>query len=270
MRQPNKIDVSDELLVQRWRSGVKLIRPDELLESTQSTHQASPPSVRSLFDIPCNIYFLNTASAIQNISEKASHLCGFLGKKEALGKSARTVTKAESAEFSIRHNNEVMSRKCIITKDEHFLRIDEFDFRCTSIKFPILNAEDKVIGLFGCSIILDSPAQALNLLMQTGLLANPGLAETKRSAFSIYNPDSINFEIDEFINKLSAKSKQNFSKREIECLYHLMKGKSARETGIEINLSQRTVEFYLNSLKEKLCCRKKSEIFDKVFSILKV
>ena len=72
----------------------------------------------------------------------------------------------------------------------------------------------------------------------------------------------------ELQNQLTTKIKQSFSKREIECLYYLMKGKTARETSIHLNLSPRTVEYYLDTLKEKLACRKKSEIIEIVLQWL--
>ena len=76
-------------------------------------------------------------------------------------------------------------------------------------------------------------------------------------------------ECNQLIKKLSEKLKQPISSREGECLFYLMRGKSARETGALLNLSQRTVEYYLDSLKDKLNCRKKSEMIDNVCSLLK-
>ena len=57
----SKIDTSAELLVQRWQSGVKLIRP-EAVRKHKTTENCSYPSINNLFQLPINIYFLNTES----------------------------------------------------------------------------------------------------------------------------------------------------------------------------------------------------------------
>ncbi|MBX9786210.1 MAG: helix-turn-helix transcriptional regulator [Alphaproteobacteria bacterium] len=41
------------------------------------------------------------------------------------------------------------------------------------------------------------------------------------------------------------------SRREIECLFHVSKGKSMKEIALLLNLSPRTIESHLNSSKMK-------------------
>jgi DNA-binding CsgD family transcriptional regulator len=266
----NIFDTSEELLIQRFQNGVRLIKPEMAQSSLDPMKRIKLFCVRSLFEMPFNVYFLNTQSVIQNMSERTANICGFQGRNDAIGKIARTVSKKESAEFSIRHNNEVISHNSMVIKDEHFLRLDGYEFHDVAIKFPLLNADGEIMGVFGCSIIIDSLALSLNLLMQTGLFAPSTIYERNNKEKSIYlNLDSDHHELDHLRHKLSVKSKQSVSRREAECLMYLMKGKSARETGVHINLSQRTVEHYLNILKDKLNCTKKSEIIDKVFALLK-
>ncbi|PJD97983.1 MAG: hypothetical protein CK425_02140 [Parachlamydia sp.] len=50
------------------------------------------------------------------------------------------------------------------------------------------------------------------------------------------------------------------SSRESQCIRQLLKGKSAKETGAALGLSPRTVEFYLENIKNKLSCTSKQEI----------
>lgn len=260
MKKFNIIDTSEKLLVQRCGSGVRLVEPNKKLAA---------PSVSHLFEMPFNVYFLDTESVIQNMSDRTAQVCGFQGRKDAIGKTARTVSKKESAEFSIRHNNDVISSNSIVIKDEHFMRLDDFEFRDIAIKFPLLNKDRSIIGVFGCSILLDSLAQSFDLLMKTGLLNSSNFFEKQPNNYSIgMNTEIQQQEIDTLGSKLSIKTKQYISKREIECLFYLMRGKSARETGLQLNLSHRTVEYYLNSLKDKLYCTKKSEIIEKVLRIL--
>lgn len=55
-----------------------------------------------------------------------------------------------------------------------------------------------------------------------------------------------------------------FTQREAECVIHILKGKTMNETGEILNLSPRTVEYYLTKIKRKLKCRKKSELIQLV------
>jgi len=53
---------------------------------------------------------------------------------------------------------------------------------------------------------------------------------------------------------------QYLTAREVDILKCLLKGYSAKETGLELEISYRTVESYINTLKLKLDCTKKSEL----------
>lgn len=193
-RHIKSFDNSAELLVQRWKSGVRMITPDIFNHTYSDKNDFFPLSVKKLFEMPFNVYFLNCQSVIQNMSDRTANICGFQQVNDAIGNTARAVSKRESAEFSIRHNNEVISRNSVVIKDEHFLRLDDFEFQDISIKFPLLNEEEKIIGVFGCSIILDSPAQAVNSLLETGLLAPINLFEGHQNCLPIYlNPDQHDF-----------------------------------------------------------------------------
>lgn len=72
------------------------------------------------------------------------------------------------------------------------------------------------------------------------------------------NPLSFSDQIDpkrfEMLNSLSVREK--------ECLKWFLKGLSAPQIGKKIHLSSRTVEFYMNNIKNKLCCNTKQELFE--------
>lgn len=55
------------------------------------------------------------------------------------------------------------------------------------------------------------------------------------------------------------------SSREIECLAYLILGYSAKETAKIVSISPKTVEFYIDSSKQKLCCHSTSELIKKIF-----
>ncbi len=59
-------------------------------------------------------------------------------------------------------------------------------------------------------------------------------------------------------------NKINFTPREEQCLIQLTQGKSAKEVAKVLKISHRTVESYLESIKQKLGCRNKFELIGKL------
>lgn len=52
---------------------------------------------------------------------------------------------------------------------------------------------------------------------------------------------------------------KRLSSRENQCLYWTLRGKTAKETGMILNLSRRTVECYLHTSRKKLGVKKTIE-----------
>lgn len=55
-----------------------------------------------------------------------------------------------------------------------------------------------------------------------------------------------------------------FTKREAECMLILIKGKTIAKTAETLNLSPRTIEFYIKNMKSKIGCRTKFELIELV------
>lgn len=53
------------------------------------------------------------------------------------------------------------------------------------------------------------------------------------------------------------------SKRQSECLYYLLRGKSAVAIAKILKLSPKTVEYYIDEIKNKMRCRNKAELIEK-------
>lgn len=63
-----------------------------------------------------------------------------------------------------------------------------------------------------------------------------------------------------------SKSNIYFTNREAEVMVKLLQGKTLNAAACELNLSPRTIEFYVKNMKTKLACRTKSELIGKVFA----
>ena len=54
----------------------------------------------------------------------------------------------------------------------------------------------------------------------------------------------------------------HLSPREAECVFFLLRGHTIKEVANILDLSPRTIEFYLKNIKTKLSCNKKREVLD--------
>lgn len=57
-----------------------------------------------------------------------------------------------------------------------------------------------------------------------------------------------------------------FTKREAECMVLLLKGKTINSVASCLDLSPRTVEYYVKNMKAKLGCKTKFELIDLVYA----
>ncbi len=58
-----------------------------------------------------------------------------------------------------------------------------------------------------------------------------------------------------------------FTRREAECLFYLLRGLTIGSTAKMLDLSPRTVEFYVKNMKTKLGVRSKVELIDKLHEV---
>lgn len=58
------------------------------------------------------------------------------------------------------------------------------------------------------------------------------------------------------------KKEYKLTRRESECLFFLLRGKPAKEISRILDISEKTVWYYLDEVKQKLQCHSRSELFD--------
>lgn len=58
-------------------------------------------------------------------------------------------------------------------------------------------------------------------------------------------------------------NKYKLTRRELECVFLLTRGKSAKEISVLLSLSKRTIESYIENIKNKMHCNNKAELLVK-------
>lgn len=243
------LDTSDELFIQIKTNHAKLIRPESIknIDTCKNTFKVS-----HLLSLPLNIGYLDTTSIIQNINENTIKIAGYLSVNDTIGKTVRIAAKKEAADFSINHDYLVLQQKKLIILEENYSRLtDDLNFQAISIKTPLYDEKDKILGVFFCSIPIAAPlayplANAITLVRDLGLLNQATCSTDISFPNAGVNIDNI-----------------YISKRETECLHYLSRGNTIKMIGKILDLSPRTVGHYLENAKTKLNVSNKTELLEK-------
>lgn len=235
-------DTSKELMVLPYHNGVKLSK------SLKEIPSQTLLTIEDVLNFPCNVYFLNTDSAILNINQHSAKLCGFESIHDAIGKSVFDVLHRDSAQSITNVDKYVASNRCTKIHDDLMIRSDSYTEEYLTIKSPVYNENDQIIGIFGCSIAINKQplAESLSVITDLNLLKSPGMQ----------NKNGVISHAGDHINGIY------YSYREIQILNYSSKGRTAREIATILKLSHRTVENYLSRIKDKLGASKKSHMIE--------
>ncbi len=122
-----------------------------------------------------------------------------------------------------------------------------------TLKLPIADSSGEVLGVFGQMDVLainSSLSEALSALIA---------CDTRKAAHTHQNLK--NYQCDSYDKNLK------LTPRETECLFLLIRGKSAKEIARFLKISPRTVEVYIENIKLKMNISSRSQIVDKALEL---
>ena len=169
------IKINEDLYLYRHENGVKLHKPIQARDADQ--HGSAFRTYRSyrisnLFEYPANLYFVNNEFRLVKINSECAENCGFDSETSDLGKKASDFFSKDSASLAVRSDDEVMSKNKIMIYEQTLIRQDGAAQNYLSIKSPWYDDQNKIIGVFGCSIAigLHSLSKSLAFISDLGLL----------------------------------------------------------------------------------------------------
>ncbi len=239
----HKFDTSKELLLQRHKQGVCLVRP------SSSADAFCNRSLATLFDSSMHVYFFDQESRIVEANPPNLDITGHNSLRELLReKPWEFVDKKFRAHLSENSARVIFQASMVIAVESGIRDSDRRKFQTLSFKFPFYE-EGEVVGLFGCSLKIDKNSlfqfgEGMSKLILSGLLNDVPLPE-RQLIPAIQKEDRV------------------FSQREKEVLVELIRGKTAKSIGMSLQISKRTVENHVKNLKAKSRCSSKSELINK-------
>lgn len=230
--------VSRELQVSRYKRGVKLVPPNNDTKIT----------LGGLLDQSFNVFVQELDQSITEINEACWASCGFQSRNDAIGSWADKVCSDKASLEKLKKNNaQVISKHTNIITNEKVIYDDGSELQTLSLKFPIYDNYDNVQGLMGCALNvadLNKLANDLNYLNQFLL-----------DQYSNSNS----------LNQCNPALDYGLTRREIEIIKSIIRGKTLRATAAILNLSARTVESYFESIKNKIGVASKSEVIERLY-----
>jgi DNA-binding CsgD family transcriptional regulator len=118
-------------------------------------------------------------------------------------------------------------------------------------KNPLRDENNDIVGTFACCInITKQLGQLQHLFSSMQMIQSAKKSTLNRGSYILHQEN-----IEPFLTK-----------RQMDCLFYLMRGKTAKETASLLNLSKRTVEYYIAQMKNTFLCHTKSELIDLAIS----
>ncbi|CAM2944449.1 transcriptional regulator LuxR [Legionella steigerwaltii] len=243
----NPPNISREMIIQRFSTGVKLVSQENV---HPMRYLYKGPTLSDLFSQShFNVFLLDKNSLLIDGNEPTLELLGHNSLNEAIGKAPFESMTHECA-CELRANDcEVLTKKNFKIFDEDVLRQDGAIFQSLTFIFPLFEGTNEVSALFGFSVILNK--QSLSMAMNH--IAQFRLLDLLAPSMNIPGIEIENIYL---------------SRREKECLQFLIRGKNTREVAQILGLSKRTVEHYLENIKNKMSVNTKSELIEKAINLL--
>ena len=224
-----KFPINSNFVIQRWRNGVKLAEPQA--DQEQQT-------IECIFKADYSIYFLNTDSQNLLINEAGMEICGFNSLKDSFNKSIFDIASSYANAIKVANTHRsAMDLQQIRISEDYVQRKDGYQFQCITVCYPWYSSKNKIIGILGCSVISKARplVDVLTEIINIGDFHIPIIQE-------------------------NLKDFSGLSKRERECIALIARGLTAKKIAVSLNLSPRTIEHYIDNIKNKLGVFSKHEL----------
>ena len=183
--------------------------------------------LNSILNFPCTIFMKDRNGIYLGGNNYLASILGFKDGASLVGCNDRDLWQPNDLELLLQNDKKVMDQNSPNTFHESGALPDNSIINAISHKAPLLSHKNKTIGIMGMSIIIHKT-----------------------------NPTFIHNE-----------NKFELTNRQINCLYYLALGMTTKLIANKLDLSPRTVEHYIEIIKNKLNCYNRSDLIAKALEM---
>lgn len=197
-----------------------------------------------LDQLPGYFVIKSTTSIYQTANTKAANVLGFKSSTQLIGKTDHDLN-CEAAQYASRfiEEDQLTLQHGKLKFISHFCYAKDEWKTCLYEKSVIRHANGE--QSIGCYVTDITDSSLIDISRY--LLEKDSKYHHQQFSYLIRDHDLQNL----------------FSTREAECLFFILRGKSSKMIANILNISAKTVEYYVEQLKLKLSCRNKSELIEK-------
>ncbi len=245
MRQKCKIDTSKDLIVVPKSDGIRLIKPNTKKPGQFKNHSPifTNSTLDDFFKLGLSFCMYENDGKLVMYNDTFATLSKATSMKSLIDKYPNYLLTKKSSDNLMRDTKLVINKGQGSIAEQHIEHLAGLHIHIISIKFPLRNEDNNIVGIFSCDVpfTLHSIMDVLPNMFKMGI-------------FNWLDPKWF-------------QQKLFFPKREQECLYLLVTGKTIKQIARILKLSPRTVEHYLESVKEKTGTTHRSELIEKAIDM---
>lgn len=218
-----------------------------------SLMQLNHLDLEQLFDLPCHVYWKDRKGVYLGSNDYPEKKLG-INKLIFTGHRDQELLQQEAAAVILQNDHYVIKNNTTLSIHENaqWLNKTFIDYSVISYKQPLYSKSGKIIGLIGFSFMLPMGNTISDGTMAMRFVSGQALAKKNK-------PNNQ--------PKHHPTSEKSLTARQLECLYYLVLGKTAKEIGTLLGLSKRTVEHHLEHLKLKYHCESRSALVAKALKM---
>jgi len=217
------------------------------LKKTSSHLSEFNLNIQDWLDSPFHVYLKDKKGLVLECNIGQAKSCGFEKIEDVIGaRDLDFISPEEGLALRVNDDKVILAGTSQIFVEKATFANVTTNNVLLSLKGPLRDKANKIIGIFGASIPMNNPAinMADTVSNAFAQLGNVGISVSPEQAFKI-------------------------SKREHECLVNLRKGLTTKEIARVLQLSPRTIEFYIENIKKKFSCTKRTELIAKAAEYLR-
>ena len=200
--------------------------------------------VESLLRLPNNlgVFWKDIEGNYLGCNDISAEKMNFGSRHDIVGRSDFDLPILHHEAARVREGDALVKQNRSVSQFHYQATLPDSKLEFITIKMPLFDADGHISGIFGIDNFIDK--DSMNSVAPMLIDANVQI---------------------NFLNSLKPKqypaaSRGELTLREKECLFYLRRGMTAKEIARPLGLSHRTVEHYIDKIKNKLGCRTRSEL----------